>query len=381
MKAKSIFVSLLRNDNTPLIVLLTITIVTRLILIANAPFTYYLDSYTYISKAINFVSSGTIQLGVGMPFIAFLGGFYYLFGSLSGSRLLMLLMSGLLVSVIYFFGRKMSGKIFGFIAAIVAIFEPLFLSYSIVPHNDVFAIAMGITALYLATSDTKFGYILSPFFYYIAIITRPELSLVLVVPIFLFPIFKLLKTRSVRTVTTFVLSIFVYILPLLWVFNYAQNLTRFGIIEKFTLFLTPELLKKTLAFSLSFYDESLLNQAIFSFIVVGIVLGLFSIVSNFLSFQKRGSFCLIKRKKDGNAKKVFFSDRGILAFLLSLVFILDVIAITAYGYGYVIVSGNLEVLGWLPERYLILPRVLMSFPLAYPLSLIIQKLWAELNHE
>jgi hypothetical protein len=245
----------------------------------------------------------------------------------------------------------------------------------------VFAIAMGITALYLATSDTKFGYILSPFFYYIAIITRPELSLVLVVPTFLFPIFKLLKTRSVRTVTTFVLSIFVYILPLLWVFNYAQHLTRFGIIEKFTLFLTPELLKKTLAFSLSFYDQSLLNQAVFSFIVLGIVLGLFSIVSQFLSFQKRGSFCSIKRKKDGNAKKVIFSDRGILAFLLSLVFILDVIVITAYGYGYVIVSGNLEVLDWLPERYLILLRVLMSFPLAYPLSLIIQKFWAELTHE
>src|SRR3990170_4334876 len=111
MKAKSIFVSLLRNDTAPLMVLLTITTVTRLILIANAPFVYHLDPYTYISQAINIVSSGTIQFGVGMPFIASLGGFYYIFGStfgsLSASRLLMLLMSGLLVSVIYFFGRKM----------------------------------------------------------------------------------------------------------------------------------------------------------------------------------------------------------------------------------------------------------------------------------
>ena len=384
MDTSSKFFVLLKNGATPLIVLLSITLVTRLLLIASAPFVYHFDAYAYVSKAIAFISSGTIQFDVGMPFVIFLGGFYYLFGAafgaLSASRILMLLMSMLIVSVIYLFGLKLSGKIFGFIVALIAIFEPLFLSYSIVPHNDVFSIAMGLAALHFATSDKKFGYFLSPFLFYIAILTRPELSLVLVVPILSFLALKLLKTRSLQTVMYFVLSIFVYILPLVWAYNVAQTWTRFEVVEKFTLFLTPELLRKTLESSLSFYDQPLLNHAVFSFIALGVMLGLLKVVSQFFVFQKREKGFSIKFKKDGAIKEKVFSDRAILVFLLLLVFVLHIIVLTAYGYGYVIVDGQL-VVGQLTERYLILSRLLLSFPLAYPLTIVVKKFWSKVIHE
>lgn len=387
MKIKFNVVALFKSDIAPLTILLSITIATRLLLIANASFVYYFDSYVYMSQAISFVSSGTIQFGVGMPFVTFLGAFYYIFGStlgvVSASRLSMLLVSALLVSVIYFFGLRISGKIFGFLVALIAIFNPLFLSYSIVPHNDVFTIAMGLTALYLVTSDKKFSYLLSPFFFYITIFTRPEFSLILVVPMLIFHILKLLRTLSIHAKIKLIFFILVYTLPLLLVYNYAQTFTRFGVIEKFAIFLTPELLRKTLDLSFSFYTQPLLNQVVFSFVVLGIVFWLLNNISKFLDFQKRGRVYSIKIKKDRKAKDAILSDRAILAFSLSLVFIIHVIVITCYGYGYTIVDGKLTISNWLTHRYLILPQLLISYPLAYPLAIIIKKLstYAKITHQ
>lgn len=346
-------------------------------MIINAPFIYYFDSYAYLLKAIDFSSSGTIQLGVGMPFVIFLGVLYFVFGSALGvilvSRLGMLLMSIVLVCVIYLFGLKLSGRLFGFLAALFAVFEPFFLSYSIVPHNDIFAVALGFAALYFALSNTISGYIVSPILFYLATFTRPEFYFVLIIPILSFLFLETVKTGSKQAIMRLVLTIMVYILPVVWLSSIYGAVTRFGIVERFTLFLKPGLLMETLNSAFRFYDQPFLNQALFILVAVGITLGLRNVLSRFIGFKKTGSTFLTVYKKVNSVGEVFTSYGMLVALYLSLVFVCHIVVVCVYGHGYTIVDGTLIISDWLPDRYLITSRLLMSYPLAYPLSIIVQK--------
>jgi len=376
---------LLMESNAFLLALLTlILVITRLTLISDAPFVYNLDPYTYLTQARVFASSGTIQIGVGTPFIIALGVFLFIFGSSFGtiiaSRLLMLLMTALAVIVIYLFGLKMSGKVFGFLAALFAIFVPIFLSYSIVPHNDVFAMAMGLAGLYLATSDSKLAYILSPIPVYIAIFVRPELSIVFVLPILIYSILKTLGNYSFKPFSRFVYYLCIYVVPILWVYNYANTFTRYGTLEKFTLFVTPNLISKTLFYTFSFYNSSVLNQVFMFFIIFGVILSISIFIFNLFKIQKQGRTRLILYSKTSMLKNLILSDQAILVLMIGLVFALDVIAITAYGYGYTIVDNKLEISSLTTERYLILPSLLLSYAFVYPLSVVVRKLWAVAIH-
>lgn len=355
-------------------------------MIINAPFVYHFDSYTYISKAIDLSSRGEIQFGVGTPFVMCLGVLLYIFGSTFGaimvSRLLMLLMSALLVCVIYLFGFRMSGKILGFTASLIAIFEPTFLKYSIVPHTEVFAITIGLAALYLATSkNMRFRYILSPIFFYISVFTRPEFFVVFVFPILVFSLFKHLKVVSIRTMIKFVFFSSLFVLPSIWVSIVYPTVTRFGIIEKFSLFLKPDLLKLTLESLFELYDQPFLNQIFFAIVGLGIGLALFNIVAQFIGFERRSKTFSIKRKKNKSFKDIFLLDRKMVAFCLFLLFFTHIIVITVYGYGYVIVDGTLIIRRWSPERRLILTRLLLSYPLAYVLSMVVQGVYGEVVRE
>lgn len=375
----------LQRNRTHLFILAclaTLTIITRLLLIAKASFIYNFDSYTYIYKAIDFASRGEIQLSAGMPFVIVLGVFFRIFGSTFGailiSRFLMLLMSTLLVCIIYLFGLKMSTKTFGFFAALLAIFEPYFFSYSIVPHNDVFVVAMGLVAFYFAASNTKFRYVLSPVFFYIAVFTRPEVYMILIVPLLMTSFLKHLRISSVRDMVSFVFFSSLFVLPSVWVYSIYSAVTRFGLIEKLTLFLQPELLNTTLKSAFDFYDSEFLNQAFFALIVLGLVLGFFNLVTQFIGFERNGKRLFIKKKKHESIKDVFLSDRVVVAFSLLLMFVLHIVVLTVYGYGYVIVGGVIEITAASPDRYLILSRLLMSYPLAYTLSIAVRRVYAEI---
>lgn len=364
--------------------LLSILIATRLLLNINTPVIYHFDSYAYLLEAIDFSSTGKIQIDVGMPFIFYLGVLYYIFGSTLGTilftRLSMLIISALLVYIIYLFGLKISGKMFGFLAALLAIFEPFFLYYSIVPHNDVFGTATGLTALYLATSNTKLYYYLSPIFFYISISTRPELFLVLIIPIFLFNFFKHLKNYSAQSLIKFVFFTFIYVLPCILLYPYMGSYTRFSIIEKFILFMTPGLLKKTLDFSFAFYDQNLGNQVVFTLVVLGLALGLYNIAVKIFNYERRRMTFLFKYKQGKSLRDVLLSDQVTITFCIFLSFVLYLIIITVFGYGYIIVDGTLQINQRLPNRYLIFPRLLISYPLAYAFTKVAKKVQTNIVH-
>lgn len=373
--------NLLKRDITPIFFLLSLTIVTRVITILNAPFVYHIDSYGYINKAIDLSSRGQIQFGVGAPFVISLGLLIYIFGFAFGaiivSRLLMLLLSALLVCVIYLLGLRMSGKMFGFIAAFIAIFEPFFLAYSIVPHNDIFVVTFGLAALYLATSkNTKFKYILSPILFYIAAFTRAEFFVILVLPLLIFFLLKHLKAVSIPTMIKFVFFSSLFVIPAIWVNSLYPQVTRFDIIEKFSLFLKPELLKLTLEFLFEFHDQAFLNQILLALVVLGSGWPLLNTLGKVVVLEKRGKMLSVRRNKGKSIKEIFLSDRVVVAFCLFILFLLHIIILTVYGYGYVFVDGTLIIRKWFPERYLILSRLLLSYPLAYVLSRVVQEVYA-----
>jgi len=337
---------------------------------------------------VDFASHGTIDIGVGMPLVLALGVLLYIFesslGSLLVSRLLMFAMSAVAVSIIYLLGSKMVGKTFGFLAALLAIFEPYFLTYSIVPHSDVFGIAIALTALYLATSNLRFGYVLAPVFFYLAVFTRPEFFLILIIPILVFSLAKIVmrpRTQLRNSLAKLGFLLGIYVLPSLWVYVTLGTYTRFSVFERLSLFLKPEILQFTLDSTFEFYDNTILNQVLFLFFAIGAGLALFTIVNQFFSIEREGKLFSVKRRMDRSIRDIILSDKALVSFCVLLLFVMNIIVLTVFSIGYTIVGGTVIIEPWLPDRYLILPRLLISYPLVYPLASIVQGVGARIGRQ
>jgi hypothetical protein len=393
-----------KPDSVCILILLSAVISTRLILILNTPFLYGQDAYLYLGQARDFASTGAIEFKEGMPFVFFLGGFVKVFGPLVGeiyaSRFFVVLASVILVIIIYLFGLRMSGRLLGLSAALLATFEPLFLLWSTVPYREVFAYSLGLLALYFTISDRRGQTVLSLVFFYLAIFTRSELYLALVVPILILYFRKALKVRSkeglrASFIVPLVFAMLLFVLPSVGIFLYVQSWGAFGLVPRVALFLTPELLSRTIESSFRFYDQQLLNRAIYAFVGLVLVLGVLKTFIH-VSYKKEEKKFPILLQNGGvsRIKDALFSDSGITAvslFLFSVVYII-VLTIFAYGYNWAFYvppsdRANLDILRAaviitsLPERYLMLLRLLICYPLAYPLVLVVRKLWGEMIHE
>jgi len=287
------------------------------------------------------------------------------------------------------------------LAGLFATFEPISLQYSATPYTEVFAISIGLIALFFAMSDRRLQTIISPIFFYLAILTRPDLSLPLAIPILISHFYKNWKYHSKRGIMTglsvpFILAFLVYGLPLVAIYPYVQSWGAFGIVQRLALFLKPELLSTTLESSFRFYDQQLLNTAIS--VSVELVLGL-SLLNIFIHFsfdRKRGKNPIVVQSKEVKSiKDAFFSDKGITAFCLFLFSVINVVILTIFAYGYnwafYVASSDMVnvdilrkaviIIPRLHQRYLIFIRLLMSYPLAYPLVLVARKVWAVTIHE
>lgn len=370
------------RQHIAIVILLSLTIATRLLLIKDSPTIYHFDSYSYMNKAIAFAYDGTIQFSVGMPFVVSLASFIFalrLFLQPAWAvRILMLIMTAVTVCVVYLLGVKIGGKAFGFLAALIAMFESFFLTYSIVPHNDVFAVAMGLLALYFAVSGMRMGYVLAPIFLFSTTLTRPEFFPVFVIPTVAFFTAKAFQNTSKKSLAKLALIIGIYVLPAIWVYFTYGTYTRFGLFDKLNLFLTPSLVGFTFDSVFAFYDDILLSGIFILLVVIGIGLAVVTQFSRFFSLERTSGFS-IKRRKDRSARQILGSEKTLVALCVFLVFIMDIIVLTAFGLGYTIVDGKVIVQTWFPDRYLILPRLLISYPLAYPLTIAVEGVRARIG--
>jgi len=400
-----------RKDIYCLLILLPITIFVRLLLINQASVIYGQDAYRYLNEAMNFASSGVIQLKAGLPFVFFLGIFLKIFGSMLGtivaSRVFMLSLSALFASTMYLVGSKMAGRIFGIIVALLASLEPISLSYSIVPHNDVFAFTMGLLSLYCAYSLGRIRqYVLAPVFSYLAVSTRPEFYLALIVPILVFFVLKVNKSdlftqqkqsMTLKAVSPILFMIVIYILPSVFMYQYVQPLGRLGIIERLALFLKPELIVNPIHSAIFMLGQQWQDRAIFVLVVVGIISALLTKIIYINLKRHKNSSLLIKLyyHRGKRVKEIFGSYNVKFAVCICLFFVLHVFALTIWGHGYEwafyvddsaitnidILRQALIIIPQLHDRYLIPLRLLVFYPLAYPLSLAVRKAGAFFEHK
>jgi hypothetical protein len=303
----------------------------------------------------------------------------------------MLISSALLVVAIYFLGLKMSGRLFGFLAALLAIFEPISLEYSIVPYTDVFAIAMALLGFCFLVLYKSHYIFLSLLFSYVAILTRPELYFGIAVPTLVFCVCKSLKHNSSPFVKGGIkgLGVFLfaaYILPFILLYRYVQSQSVFGISERLALFFKPDLLATTFNSAFQFYDTQSINQVMILFVSLVLAVSLFAAIAK-ITFKKGDVFRLSLSKRIPQLKLALLGDSTIIAFILFLFFVIQIVILTIWAYGYswaFYVSdselNNLAILSRaviinpnLPVRYLIPLRMLISFPLAYPLAIVVRK--------
>jgi hypothetical protein len=315
-----------------------------------------------MNQAINLSSNGAMNIQVGTPFVIYLGVFYYLLGHFLGiflaTRISMIFLSGLIVILLYLFAMRIGGRIFGFLSVLFIIFEPLFITYSTVPHNDIFAIAMLLLSLYFLTSERTLLRYLSPVFFYMAIFTRAEYTIT-VIPIGIFLIINFFQVPLRKAITKFFIPALLYAAPIIALFSYVQTFTRYTLWEKFSLFVTPSQLRNTFTLALSISNNPFVDL-IFSITIFG----------TFIFVITRFAYYILQ------TKKLSVNRYHSLSLLLFLIFLFHLIAITAYGYGYTIVNGNLQISNWLTERYLIFPQLLLSFLIAYPLSLSAERVYS-----
>jgi uncharacterized membrane protein len=222
---------------------------------------------------------------------------------------------------------------------------------------------------------------MTPLFFFLAVGTRPELYPVLVVPIVLFSIYRNWKSNLKQKVLLISYLIAIYILPVLWLYNVALTYTRFSPIQRLLLFLNPDLVGVAIKSILSFYPQDLLNQILSLMCIIGVVTWLVRTYRHFVAVE---SHELLQERKLGFKdvgnflRNILKSESVLTGICVCLIFGIYVAALVTYGFGYVITDGKLVVIRSLPERYLILPRLLLSFSLAYPFSLYIRWVYAKI---
>ncbi|MFX0132591.1 MAG: hypothetical protein ACFFDN_02975 [Candidatus Hodarchaeota archaeon] len=403
---KILFVKFSKLDYMCLLILGIITIIIRLIIIMKAPFIYAQDAYRYIDDARDFASSGMLPFGTGMTFVIVLGCFFKVlnpfFKEIFTARILVLFFSVTSVFSIYLIGWKFSGRVFGLLVAFFASIEPYFLKYSIVPYTEYFTITLALLCLFLINIEKKYVDILMLILIYILIFLRFEIYLSIFIPLLFMHLqrdIKLFmhhnkKNNIINKCIKICFYFLMYFLPLIGFIHYWSYIKPFNIINNFLIFFKLYIIKFTLNSIFSFYENNSLNLIICFFAGIGAFFMLLNYFEkykleskNTLKFKNiENKFFLniiVKLSKHKKDSKPYLN----ILFFIFMFFIMNIIIITLlqinYDWNYYIPLSdinNLDVLrtaikikNKLHDRYLIVPRLLMNYPITYCIYFILKK--------
>lgn len=354
----------------------------RVYLILNCPTIYFFDAYTYLDGALKLLNNGSANFSIGFPFLFALAGAIKtlspILGVIDAARIFSLGCSLLIIYLLYRFGEIIGGKVLGTLIAIVASFEPYFISYSIVPHNDVFTIMVALLTLWLARSNWRYRFVICPILFFSAVFTRPEFYVVFIIPLILLLSHRL-RSHNLKKKSIFVVYLTtIYILPFVFLFFLiVESYTRFSIVERIMLFPAQELLINTAKNIFVFSGNFLVNLAFVLLPVITVVMLILRTVTSVEIIPTKRVPIAVRLNSLEELKRVLCSYNMILILSFLVAFVVALAIVTVYAYSYKIVDGEILVNFSLTPRYIILPRIFLAFAFAYPFTWVIQKCLAE----
>lgn len=324
---------------------------------------YYYDSYHYVSWASDFINKGSMP-SVDPPFTVLLALWIATFGSFSEPLIVARFLNTILALITSFLlfnlSRKFLGDEFAFMSTLLIMIEPIFLSFSITTHNDVFAMMNAVASLNGALSQRRIFYMLgAPVTFTLAVLSKPFLYIVLGIVIILIYIHRILRSKKSKKFRLAVVLSILIIFSLAPLSSFAQQYyfrtTRFDPITKATIFLRPEILqfvidKIFLLANVNFIDTSF--RALF-------VIGNLLILYIFLKRFRR------------NSKVV---NQGAIQFLPLFMLMIAYLSIPAFAIfviPYQIIDGTIIPILDINKRYLLWPRFAILWVDTFALWMIV----------
>jgi len=347
-----------------ILLLIIITFLSRVVLLLATPGTmYYYDSYNYFSQALEFIRSGRLP-SIDPPFTLLLGFWIFLFGSISEPLIVARFFSitlAVITSIFLFnLSKKFLGEDFALLTTLLIMMEPMFLSFSITTHNDVFAVMNAILSLNWALSKRKIFYFLgAPTTFMLAVSSKPFLYVVLGIPIILIYLHKILSSHMSKKFKLVLLVGGLVIFSLAPLSPFAQEYyftqTRFDPIAKAAIFLRPKIIQFVIdqifvLTSINFIDISF--QALF---IVGNLFVFYTLLSRYR-----------RKSKVANPGTPEFLP----LFMLIIVY-LSILVFTIFAVPYQIIQGVVFPILDLNRRYLMWPRFAILWIDTFSLWMII----------
>jgi hypothetical protein len=319
---------------------------------------FNVDSYAYLYTAIS-IAKGSGEFSLS-PFVNIMSFVIRLLGN-SGDVILPLRIMNVAFSVqliifIFLIARRIFNAIFSAFTALMALFLPLFQSYAITLHNDIFAASMGFTSLYFIVKPNSVNLLLAALFFFLAVLTRPDAFLIYIIP---FSIGTILWTRKKTGWNFHPLSMGIIIIILIQIAyvstqGYYYSTTRFNPLQKFILFLRPDVIKSVWEGSISITGNDLLDTVYPYLILIGIFLSIFIHRAKILSIFR------LRRFK--------FKEADIMALYLTFAFIASLVSLVGFHVRYSIVNDQIIVDYNITPRYFIPIQLFMVYGFTYALS-------------
>jgi hypothetical protein len=320
---------------------------------------FNIDSYSYLSDAIS-IAKGSTEHSAS-PFINMLSlAIKVLENShielLLPLRVLNIVFAVQLVIFVYLIARKMFGHFTSTITALLALFLPLFQSYSITLHNDIFAVSMGFTSLYFIMKPKLANIVLATAFLIVSVLTRYDMLPIFVIP-FVFGIITYIRNKTgwnLNPISSGLIVILLIEIAYLAAQGYYHSITRFNPLERFIVFVRPDIMWMALKSSIAITGNQLLDNIYFGFIVSSICLFIFA---------QRAKLLAIVRSRDYKLKEV-----DTAAVYLTFAFLASFISLVAFHINYTIVDNKIIFNPVVTPRYFIPVQLFMVYGFAFALS-------------
>jgi hypothetical protein len=319
---------------------------------------FNIDSYAFLYTAIS-IAEGSGEFSFS-PFINIMSFVIRLLGN-SGDVILPLRIMNIAFSIqliifIFLIARRLFNPIYSAFTALMALFLPLFQSYAITLHNDIFAASMGFTSLYFIVKPKLVNLVLAALFFFSAVLTRPDAFPIFILPISIGTIIWIRKKTgwNLHPVSTGIIIIILIEIAYVSMQGYYYSTTRFNPLQRFILFLRPDVIKVIWEGSIAITGNDLLDTVYPYLILIGILLSIFIHRAKILDIFR------LRRYK--------FKEADIMALYLTFAFIASLVSLAGFHVRYSIVSDQIIVDYNITPRYFIPIQLFMVYGFTYALS-------------